>query len=86
MLAKDEADIIGTNLRHHMALGLSGMVVFDNMSRDGTEDIARSMPGVIVVPDPEPAFHVAACPSTGRERLQEHSGKTCRPNRAFPTM
>lgn len=56
MLAKDEADIIGTNLRHHMALGLSGMVVFDNMSRDGTGDIARSVPGAVVVQDPEPAF------------------------------
>ena len=56
MLAKDEADIIGTNLRHHMALGLSGIVVFDNMSRDSTGDIARSVPGVVVIQDPEPAF------------------------------
>ena len=55
-LAKHEADIIGINLRHHMALGLSGIVVFDNDSRDATGEIARSVPGTVVVPDREPAF------------------------------
>lgn len=55
MLAKDESDIIGTTLRHHMALGMSGFVVFDNMSRDGTGDIARSL-GAKVFLDEEIAF------------------------------
>ncbi len=55
MLAKDEADIVGTNIRHHLALGLSGFVVFDNMSRDGTGDIARSL-GAEVFLDEEVAF------------------------------
>lgn len=56
MLAKDEADIIGANLRHHMALGLDGIVVFENMSRDDTGEIARSVPGVLVFEDLEKAF------------------------------
>lgn len=59
MLAKDEADIIGTNLRHHMALGMSGFVVFDNMSRDSTGDIARSL-GAQVFLDEEVAFRQQA--------------------------
>jgi len=59
MLAKDEADIVGTNIHHHMALGLSGFVVFDNMSRDGTGDIARSL-GAEVFLDDEVAFHQQA--------------------------
>jgi len=54
-LAKNESDIIGTTLRHHMALGLSGIVVFDNMSSDGTGDIARAVPGTVVLED-DPAF------------------------------
>jgi len=60
MLAKNESDIIETNLRHHMALGLSGIVVFDNMSDDGTGDIARSVPGTVVLEDHEPAFRQGA--------------------------
>jgi len=56
MLAKNESDIIETTLRHHMALGLSGIVVFDNMSTDGTGDIARSVPGVAVHLDRDLAF------------------------------
>lgn len=54
-MAKDEADIVGTNIRHHMALGLSGFVVFDNMSRDGTGDIARSLDAKVFL-DEEVAF------------------------------
>lgn len=60
MLAKNESDIIETNLRHHMALGLSGVVVFDNMSDDGTGDIARSVPGAMVLEDNEAAFRQGA--------------------------
>jgi len=56
MLAKNEADIIGTTLRHHMALGLSGIVVFDNMSNDNTGDVARAVPGTVVLEDSDPAF------------------------------
>lgn len=55
MLAKDEADIIGTNLRHHFALGLSGIVVFDNMSRDDTGEIAKAA-GANVFLDEQVAF------------------------------
>ncbi len=66
MLAKDEADIVGTNIRHHLALGLSGFVVFDNMSRDGTGDIARSL-DVDVFLDEEVAF----CQQTKNRRMTE---------------
>ncbi len=59
MLAKDEADMIGTNIRHHLALGLSGFVVFDNMSQDGTGGIARSL-GAHVFLDEEVAFRQQA--------------------------
>lgn len=55
-VAKDEADIIGLMLRHHMSLGLAGMVMFDNLSRDGTGAIARAVPGVVVVDDDD-GFH-----------------------------
>ena len=50
-VAKNEADIIGLMLRHHMALGLTGMIVFDNLSCDGTGEIAKAVPGVVVVED-----------------------------------
>ena len=49
--AQNEADIIEANLRHHLELGLDGIVLLDNMSTDGTGDIARSVPGVHVFED-----------------------------------
>lgn len=55
-VARDESDIIGTMLRHHMSLGLTGMIVFDNLSSDGTGDIAKAVPGVVVVEDDD-GFH-----------------------------
>jgi len=50
-VARNESDMIGHMLRHHMSLGLTGMIVFNNLSDDGTGDIAKSVPGVIVVDD-----------------------------------
>jgi hypothetical protein len=50
-VAKDEADIIGAMLHHHMSLGLAGMVLFDNLSCDGTGEIAQSIPGIVVIKD-----------------------------------
>ena len=55
--AKNEADIIGITLRHHMAMGMAGMVVFDNISEDSTSDVARSVDGVVVVSDKSPNFN-----------------------------
>ena len=52
--ARNEADIIKANLQHHLALGLAGIVLFDNMSDDGTGEIARSVPGARVFDDPSP--------------------------------
>jgi hypothetical protein len=37
MLVKDEADIIGQNLRHHFALGFRRFCILDNASTDGTQ-------------------------------------------------
>ncbi len=50
-VAKNEADIIDLMLRHHMSLGLAGMILFDNLSCDGTGEIASAVPGVVVVED-----------------------------------
>lgn len=55
-VAKDEDDIIGLMLRHHISLGLTGVILFDNLSRDGTSEIAKAVPGVIVVNDND-GFH-----------------------------
>lgn len=49
--ARNEADIIEANLRHHLELGLTGIILLDNMSNDGTGDIARLVPGVHVFDD-----------------------------------
>ena len=57
--ARNEADIIEANLRHHLKLGLIGIVFLDNMSKDGTGEIARSVPGVRVFDDPSPYDHVS---------------------------
>lgn len=55
-VAKDEADIIGLMLRHHMLLGLAGVILFDNLSCDGTGEIAKTIPGVVVIKDSD-GFH-----------------------------
>jgi hypothetical protein len=52
--ARNEADIIEANLRHHLKLGLAGIVLVDNASDDGTAEIAASVPGVRVFKDRSP--------------------------------
>lgn len=39
ILVKDEADMIGQNLRHHYQLGFRRFFILDNNSTDGTTDI-----------------------------------------------
>lgn len=39
ILVKDEADIIGQNLRHHYQLGFRRFFILDNHSTDGTTDL-----------------------------------------------
>lgn len=39
MIVRNEADIIGANIGHHLALGVDRIIVTDNGSTDGTKDI-----------------------------------------------
>lgn len=59
MLVRDEADIIGTTVRHLLSQ-VEEVLVLDNLSRDGTSDIlhalAQETGRVQVIPDPEPAY------------------------------
>ncbi|MCL2074988.1 MAG: glycosyltransferase [Betaproteobacteria bacterium] len=41
LLVKDEADIIGHNLKFHKAMGVDGFIVTDNMSTDGSREILQ---------------------------------------------
>ncbi|WP_449042407.1 glycosyltransferase family 2 protein [Paracoccus sp. (in: a-proteobacteria)] len=57
MVVRDEADIIGLNLEHHLAAGVDRVVVLDNGSTDGTADIldAYVRAGVAEVTRDDPA-------------------------------
>ena len=43
VLARDEEDIIGWNLRYHLSRGVDHIIVTDNRSQDGTRDIVREI-------------------------------------------
>lgn len=55
---RDEEDVIGPVLRHHLAEGLDRVVVADNLSTDGTRDIIAALAAeddrVVVVDDTDP--------------------------------
>jgi Glycosyl transferase family 2 len=40
-LARNEADVIATTIRHHLDQGFDGVIAVDNSSEDGTPDILR---------------------------------------------
>ena len=61
-MVRDEADIIGTVVRHLLGQGVERVVIADNLSTDGTheilEDLARDHP-VTVLMDRLPAYYQA---------------------------
>ena len=54
-MVKDEADIVGTTVRH-MCEQVDAVIVADNLSTDGTRDILDALP-VTVVDDPEQGYY-----------------------------
>ena len=55
VLARDAAWFLPAFLAHHLALGVTHLVVVDNGSTDRTVDIARGFPNVTVLHNPLPA-------------------------------
>lgn len=42
-MVRNEADIIGLNVRYHLSLGIDGVLVLDNGSTDGTDGVLKSL-------------------------------------------
>jgi glycosyltransferase involved in cell wall biosynthesis len=42
-MVRDEADIIGVTVLHHLSLGLDRIIVLDNGSTDGTDEVLRGL-------------------------------------------
>lgn len=51
ILAKDEEDIIGANIEHHVNQGVTHFIVTNNRSKDRTAEIASRYPEVVEVID-----------------------------------
>lgn len=51
ILTKNEEDIIGTNIEHHLKQGVWKFIVTDNNSSDRTREIAASYPEVVEIID-----------------------------------
>jgi hypothetical protein len=51
ILAKDEEDIISTNIEHHIEQGISQFIITDNNSSDKTRQIAEKYPEVVEIID-----------------------------------
>lgn len=51
ILAKNEEDIIGINIEHHINHGVTQIIVTDNGSNDRTREIAASYPEVVEIID-----------------------------------
>lgn len=54
-MARDEADVIGLTVRHLYEQGVDLVIVSDNLSNDGTPDLARDA-GATVTIDPDPGY------------------------------
>lgn len=54
LLAKNEEDIIGLNIEHHLRQGVSQFIVTDNNSTDRTREIVEQYPEVVeIIDEPE---------------------------------
>jgi hypothetical protein len=42
-MVRNEADVIGLNVRYHLSLGMDGVLVLDNGSTDGTDGVLESL-------------------------------------------
>lgn len=51
ILARDEEDIIGANIEHHVNQGISQFILTDNGSKDKTKEIAAKYPEVVEIID-----------------------------------
>lgn len=51
ILAKNEEDVIGQNIEHHISQGVSQFIITDNNSTDKTREIAARYPEVVEIID-----------------------------------
>ena len=60
-MVRDEADVIGATLRHHLTHGVDHIIVADNLSTDATDTILREVAldtdRVTVLEDREPGYY-----------------------------
>lgn len=52
ILAKNEEDVIGTNIEHHLSQGVTRIILTDNASTDHTRTIAEKYPEVEILDEP----------------------------------
>src|ERR1017187_7474284 len=51
ILARDEEDIIGRNIEHHIEQGVTNFIITDNLSKDKTKEIAGKYKEVVEIID-----------------------------------
>jgi hypothetical protein len=75
-VARNEADVIATTVRHHLDQGFDGVIAVDNRSEDGTQDILRDAardPRVFVGTDSH-AAHIHGAKMTHLAALAARAG------------
>ncbi len=58
-MVRDEQDVIGDTIDHHLAHGVDRLIIADNLSEDDTRGILEKYPEVQVVEDDDPAYQQA---------------------------
>ena len=74
LVARNEVDIIRTNVLYHLSLGLDRLLVVDNGSSDGTERVLRELakdPRVRWTRDEGPFYHGQIATGLAREAFGE---------------